>query len=157
MIIIWRFMNFCVHTVCMPTIQAKNLTLDGNWCPESTELRMRAHNQVSMTGNDLSGLPPVYMYTLGSFMAVNCIFENFDKLVVACNFGLRYFSYSSDYFVQKKNEYGKVWYGENFGLFFVQMTNWHYRESIKRNLPRFCEDLVVVFSALPEVGWVSAK
>ena len=50
---------------------------------------MRAHNQVSMTGNDLSGLPPVYMYTLGSFMAVNCIFENFDKLVVACNFGLR--------------------------------------------------------------------
>ena len=110
-------MNSCVHTVCMPTIQAKNLTLDGNWCPESTELRMRAHNQVSMTGNDLSGLPPVYMYTLGSFMAVNCIFENFDKLVVACNFGLRYFSYSSDYFVQKKNEYGKVCYGENFGLF----------------------------------------
>ena len=63
---------------------------------------MRAHNQVSMTGNDLSGLPPVYMYTLGSFMAVNCIFENFDKLVVACNFGLRCFFYSSDYFVQKK-------------------------------------------------------
>ena len=27
----------------------------------------------------------------------------------------------------------------------------------ERNLPRFCEDLVVVFSALPEVGWVSAK
>ena len=69
---------------------------------------MSAHNQVSMTGTDLSGLPPVYMYTLGSFMAVNCIFENFDKLVVACNFGLRCFFYSSDYFVQKKNEYGKV-------------------------------------------------
>ena len=27
----------------------------------------------------------------------------------------------------------------------------------KRNLPRFGEDFMVVFSALPEVGWVSAK
>ena len=116
-------MNSCVHTVCMPTIQAKNLTLDGNWCPESTEHRMRAHNQVSMTGNDLSGLPPVYMYTLGS---VNCIFENFDKLVVACKYGLRCFFNSSDYFVQKKTNMAKFDMVKISVFFFVQMTNWHY-------------------------------
>ena len=33
----------------------------------------------------------------------------------------------------------------------------HYTGNHQRNLPRFCEELVVVFSALPEVGWVSAK
>ena len=68
---------------------------------------MRAHNQVSMTGNDLSGLPPVYMYTLGSFMAVNCIFENFDKLVVACNFGLRCFSIQVIILFRKKPNMAK--------------------------------------------------
>ena len=33
----------------------------------------------------------------------------------------------------------------------------YYTGNHKRNLPRFCEDLVVVFSALPEVGSVSEK
>ena len=66
---------------------------------------MRAHNQVSMTGNDLSGLPPVYMYTLGSFMVMNCIFENFNK--VSCNMRFDVFSIQV-MILLRKNEYGKV-------------------------------------------------